>query len=126
MVLQEEKYWKAFLGRDIIPENNASELYFEEPDIEGFIDRLLGGIFGLFKAVLVMGLVIMVLDMMGISDKIVRYEEKKQSQLYVPVSEFSGFCLQWTWNKVKENAEDLIPEYKKEDTNKDKKDQQKV
>ncbi|MBQ9386078.1 MAG: CvpA family protein [Bacteroidaceae bacterium] len=92
----------------------------------GFIDRLLGGIFGLFKAVLVMGLVIMVLDMMGISDKIVRYEEKKQSQLYVPVSEFSGFCLQWTWNKVKENAEDLIPEYKKEDTNKDKKDQQKV
>ena len=40
LVLQEEKYWKAFLGRDIIPENNASELYFEEPDIEGFIDRL--------------------------------------------------------------------------------------
>ena len=39
-VLQEEKYWKAFLGRDIIPENNASELYFEEPDIEGFIERL--------------------------------------------------------------------------------------
>ena len=40
LVLQEEKYWKAFLGRDIIPENNASELYFEEPDIEGFIERL--------------------------------------------------------------------------------------
>ena len=40
LVLQEEKYWKEFLGREIIPENNASELYFEEPDIEGFIVRL--------------------------------------------------------------------------------------
>ena len=37
LVLQEEKYWKEFLGRDIIPENNYSELYFEEPDIEGFM-----------------------------------------------------------------------------------------
>lgn len=40
LVLQEEKYWKEFLGREIIPENNASELYFEESDIEGFIERL--------------------------------------------------------------------------------------
>ena len=92
----------------------------------GFIDRALGAVFGFFKVVLIMGLVIMVLDMTGVSDKIVKKEEKKQSQLYVPVSEFSGFCLQWTWNKVKENAEDLIPDYKKEDKDKDKKDQQKV
>ena len=40
LVLQEEKYWKEFLGKDIISENNAGELYFEEPDIEGFIERL--------------------------------------------------------------------------------------
>ena len=40
LVLQEEKYWKAFLGRDIIPENNACELYFEESDIEVFIENL--------------------------------------------------------------------------------------
>ena len=40
LVLQEEKYWKEFLGRDIIPENNASELYSEERDIEGFVERL--------------------------------------------------------------------------------------
>lgn len=40
LVLQEEKYWKEFLGKDIIPENNASELYFEEPDIEGFIKKI--------------------------------------------------------------------------------------
>ena len=38
--LQEEKYWKEFLGKDIIPKNNAGELYFEEADIEGFIEKL--------------------------------------------------------------------------------------
>jgi len=92
----------------------------------GFIDRVLGGLFGLFKVVLIMGLVIMVLDMTGVSDKIVKKEEKKQSRLYLPVSQFSGFCLQWTWEKVKENAEDLIPDYKKDQNDKDKKDQQKV
>ena len=40
LVLQEEKYWKEFLGKDIIPENNSSELYFEEKDIEGFVKKL--------------------------------------------------------------------------------------
>ena len=40
LVLQEEKYWRAFLGREIIPENNACELYFEEADIEGFAEKL--------------------------------------------------------------------------------------
>ena len=40
LVLQDEKYWKHFLGREIIPQNNASELYFEEADIEGFVRRL--------------------------------------------------------------------------------------
>ena len=40
LVLQEEKYWKQFLGREIVPENNASELYFEESDLEGFVEKL--------------------------------------------------------------------------------------
>ncbi|MGX8685477.1 MAG: VOC family protein [Spirochaetales bacterium] len=40
LVLQEEKYWKIFLGKDIIPENNSFELYFEEQDIEGFVEKL--------------------------------------------------------------------------------------
>ena len=40
LVLQEEKYWKAFLGKEIIPENNSCELFFEEADIEGFIEKL--------------------------------------------------------------------------------------
>ena len=40
LVLQAEGYWTEFLGREIIPENNACELYFEEADIEGFIEKL--------------------------------------------------------------------------------------
>ena len=41
LALQEEKYWREFLGKEIVPRNNASELYFEEEDIEGFVDRLM-------------------------------------------------------------------------------------
>jgi len=40
LVLQDEKIWNSFQGRDIIPENNSCELYFEEADIEGFIEKL--------------------------------------------------------------------------------------
>ena len=40
LVLQEEKYWKEFLGREIIPKSNSCEPYFEESDIEGFIEKL--------------------------------------------------------------------------------------
>lgn len=40
LVLQEEKYWKEFLKRDIIPQSNSCELYFEEADIEGFVENL--------------------------------------------------------------------------------------
>ena len=40
LVLQDEKIWKEFLGRDIIPENNSCELYFEESDIEAFAEKL--------------------------------------------------------------------------------------
>lgn len=40
LVLQDEKIWKSFLGRDILPQNNAWELYFEEQDIEVFVEKL--------------------------------------------------------------------------------------
>lgn len=40
LVLQDEKLWREFLGKDIISENNACELYFEEPEIEAFAERL--------------------------------------------------------------------------------------
>lgn len=40
LVLQDEKIWKQFLGKDIIPQSNSCELYFEEPDIEAFVEKL--------------------------------------------------------------------------------------
>ena len=42
LVLQEEKYWKDFLGKEIVPESNSCELYFEEADMDGFIEKLEG------------------------------------------------------------------------------------
>ncbi len=40
LVLQDEKIWKGFLERDIVTESNSCELYFEEKDIEAFVQRL--------------------------------------------------------------------------------------
>ena len=40
LVLQDEKIWREFLGREVIPQSNAAELYFEEADIEGFVEKL--------------------------------------------------------------------------------------
>ena len=40
LVLQDAKIWENFLEKDIIPRNNASELYFEERNIGGFIQKL--------------------------------------------------------------------------------------
>ncbi len=40
LVLQDAKIWKSFIQRDVIPENHATELYFEEADIEGFVEKL--------------------------------------------------------------------------------------
>ncbi len=40
LVLQDEKIWKSFLDRDIVPKSNSCELYFEEQDIESFARNL--------------------------------------------------------------------------------------
>lgn len=40
LVLQEESIWKEFMGKEIIYKNNSCELYFEESDIEAFIEKL--------------------------------------------------------------------------------------
>ena len=40
LVLQDAKIWRKFLEKDLQPRNNMTELYFEERDIEGFVDRL--------------------------------------------------------------------------------------
>lgn len=40
LVLQDEKIWRGFLEKDIIQESNSCELYFEERDIEAFVQKL--------------------------------------------------------------------------------------
>ena len=40
LVLQDKKIWEKFLQKDIIPESNACELYFEERDLEAFAQKL--------------------------------------------------------------------------------------
>ncbi len=40
LVLQDAKIWKQFIKQDLLPENNMTELYFEESDIEGFVKKL--------------------------------------------------------------------------------------
>ena len=78
----------------------------------GFIDRLLGAAFGLLKYLLIMGLIIMLLDMTGYSDKIINRTERRQSKMYVYVRNVTSFCLQWTWDKIQDSAEELVPELK--------------
>lgn len=40
LFLQEEKYWRSFIGNDVIPKSNSCELYFEEEDIDAFYEKL--------------------------------------------------------------------------------------
>ncbi len=40
LVLQDAKIWEKFLNKNIIPENNSCELYFEERNIEEFVEKL--------------------------------------------------------------------------------------
>ena len=40
LVLQDEKIWKNFLGKDISQKSNSCELYFEEREIEAFVQKL--------------------------------------------------------------------------------------
>lgn len=40
LVLQEEKIWKKFLEKEIVSESNSCELYFEEREIEKFVQKL--------------------------------------------------------------------------------------
>lgn len=40
LVLQEKTIWMNFLERDIISESNSCELYFEEKNIEAFVEKL--------------------------------------------------------------------------------------
>ena len=40
LVLQDKKIWKEFLDRNIEEKSNSCELYFEETNIEDFVEKL--------------------------------------------------------------------------------------
>lgn len=40
LVLQDREIWKSFIEKDIVSKSNSCELYFEEKDIEGFVEKL--------------------------------------------------------------------------------------
>ena len=40
LVLQDERIWKNFLGKEVIWDNHSCELYFEEKNIEVFEEKL--------------------------------------------------------------------------------------
>lgn len=40
LVLQDKKIWEEFLGKEIAPKNHSCELYFEEKDIEAFVEKM--------------------------------------------------------------------------------------
>lgn len=40
LVLQEKAIWEEAILRDVKPQNNATLLYFEERDMDGFLKRL--------------------------------------------------------------------------------------
>lgn len=72
----------------------------------GFVDRLLGGVFGVLKFFIVIGLCIQLLEMTGIVDKVIRSGEKKESRFYEQARVLSDNCLRWTWNKVLPHVEE--------------------
>ena len=39
LVLQDEKIWRDFVGKEIVQKSNSCELYFEERDIEAFVEK---------------------------------------------------------------------------------------
>lgn len=92
----------------------------------GFLDRILGAAFGVLKYLIVMGLLIMLMDMTGFSDKFINRSERKQSKMYGYVRDVTGFCFRWTWDKVQDSAEELVPELKDKKSNTGKSDQKKV
>ncbi len=40
LYLQEAKYWEQFLQKSITSRSNGTELYFEETDIDAFVEKL--------------------------------------------------------------------------------------
>lgn len=67
----------------------------------GFLDRILGGLVGLLAYLTVLGLMIQLLEITGLSSSIRDKEEgERQSVLYEPVRKTTDFCLHWAWDRI--------------------------
>lgn len=66
----------------------------------GFFDRLAGGIFGLLKYLVFLGLFIQFFEYTGLADKCIRKDGEHKSVMYEPVRKITDACLHWTWDKV--------------------------
>lgn len=42
LVLQEQKTWESFIQKEVVYGNHDAELYFEEHDMDGFLEKLKG------------------------------------------------------------------------------------
>lgn len=71
----------------------------------GFVDRLLGALFGMLKYVIFLGLAIQLMEYTGLADKFIRSETKRQSVMYEPVRKITDKCLRWTWEHVMEHSD---------------------
>ena len=81
----------------------------------GFLDRLLGGVFGLISFIVFTGLVIKLLDYTKISDSINDNDSHNKSVLYEPVRDMTDACLHWTWDKVLTYSKYNISEEKEQE-----------
>lgn len=70
----------------------------------GFIDRLLGGLFGTLKWFVLLGLMFQLMDMTGLTEKVMKNREDQEKGFYPIVRDGSDFCMQWVWNKVRDDV----------------------
>jgi len=70
----------------------------------GFVDRLLGGVFGTLKWFILLGLMFQLMDMTGLTEKVMKNREDQEKGFYPAVRDGSDFCLRWVWNKVRDNV----------------------
>lgn len=72
----------------------------------GFIDRVLGGVLGFLKYLIILGLVFQLFELTGLDAKINDVPEgKNSSRFYEPVRKATDTCLRWTWKKIQEGMD---------------------
>ncbi|MBO4498856.1 MAG: CvpA family protein [Bacteroidaceae bacterium] len=79
----------------------------------GFLDRVLGGLFGVLSYMIVLGLLLQLIEITGLSGYITDKEEgERKSVLYEPVRTTTDFCLHWAWDRVSGFIDEDVKEEK--------------